>query len=140
MADLDGIRTGIANNLGNVDLSPYTDPQVSPYGLTNPTLPSLMLIGLDEITYDRAMQRGLDEWTFILQGLVGLVSDIGAQKLLDQMLDSTGAASVKAAVETDRTLGGAVHDTRVVSTTGYRQYTMSLGEVLGCEWLIRVYA
>ena len=107
----------------------------------NPTPPMLQVFP-DEIDYDTTMGRGLDTLMFIVQAHVGASSDIGAQKKLDAMLAPSGATvSVKAAVEADRTLGGVVHDCRVVSCTGYRVYITPAGTgVLGAEWSVQVLA
>ena len=130
------LRAGLATNLGTI-----ADVQVSAYMLGNPTPPTIHLLP-EEITYDGAMGRGMDTWTITVQAFVGLVSDVGAQKRLDQMLAPTGATSVKAAVEADRTLGGKCSDLRVVSASGYKVYALAgqQGAVLGCEWTVQIIA
>lgn len=140
MANLQDIRAGIAANLtAHLDLAPLTGCQISPYMLSAPTTPTVQVMGPDLITYHRAMADGVNEWTLIVQAFVGLISDQGAQQVLDRMLDTTGAASVKAAIEADGTLGGAAFSTTVVSSSGYRQYQLGgQADVLGCEWSIQI--
>lgn len=140
MATLAAIRAGLETRLKTLDLSPYSGAQISAYGLSNPVPPAIQVLGPDEIVYDRAMQRGHDDWTITIQALVGLASDRGAQELLDRMLESSGSASVKARIEADRTLGGVVSDCRVARASGYRQYATGAGDVLGCEWFVAVIA
>ena len=129
------IRAGLAANLGAI-----ADVQVSAYMLGNATPPTIHVFP-EEVEFDGAMGRGADTWRFTLQAFVGLVSDQGAQKRLDLMLAPSGATSIKAAVETDRTLGGLEVDARVVSASGYRVYVQADGNpVLGCEWSCTVIA
>ena len=72
---------------------------------------------------------------------VGAVTDIGSQKRLDGMLAATGADSVKAAIESDRTLDGACDSLRVVRCSGYRLFGREgAPSVLGAEWDVEIYA
>jgi hypothetical protein len=141
MASLEDIRAGIARNLTDrLDLAPLTGVQISPYMLGSPTLPTVYVMGPDLVTYHRAMSDGLTDWTIIVQAFVTLTSDIGGQRVLDRMLDTSGAASVKAAIEYDKTLGGACQNLQVRSTTGYQQYALASvqGDVLGAQWNVQV--
>lgn len=141
MATLAQIREGIRANLAaNLSLGAYTDPQISGYALSPGTLPSIQVLGPAGIEYDKAMGRGHDDYEITVQAIVALTTDRGAQELLDRMLDPSGAASVKTAIEADRTLGGVVDHTWVVSATGYRQYSTTQGEALGCEFTVAVIA
>jgi len=140
VTDLAGIRAGIAANLATLSGAP-ANVQISAYMLGNPTPPTLQVMGPDQIDYDLAMQRGLDEWRFIVQGFVGAMTDRGAQVNLDAWLAPTGSLSVKAAIEADRTLGGSVQDSYVESASGYKIYQLDAGhQVLGAEWTIRLLA
>lgn len=135
MASLTDIREALAANLASI-----TGLQQSAYLLSNPTPPAAE-VQPSEIDYDAAFQRGMDEWTLIVRVFVGVSSDIGAQKRLDGMIASSGASSIKAAVESDRTLGGAVDDLRVTRCTGYRVFAREGGAgVLGAEWEVQVIA
>ena len=59
----------------------------------------------------------------------------------NQMLAPTGATSVKAAVESDRTLGGVVESLRVTQCSGYQTYTLPGDrQVLGAEWTVEIHA
>jgi hypothetical protein len=135
MPELAEIRAGIAANLAALK-----GIQVSAYMLHSPTPPSVHVFPA-EVEYDQAMQRGLDKWTLTVQAFVGLVSDVGAQKLLDKYLAPSGAQSVKAVIEADRTLGGAVHDLRVTRSGGYQSFLLEgRGPILAADWSIEVYA
>jgi hypothetical protein len=134
MASVSDIREAMANALV------LDGVQVHPYMLANPTPPTVHVYP-DEITYDGAMARGVDTWVFKVQAYVAFVSDIGAQRRLDTWLAPSGSQSVKALLETDRTLGGLVHDLHVTDTTGYRLYSGPDGRtVLGAEWSVSVLA
>ena len=138
MSGLADIRAGIAANLATLQGAP-DNVQISAYMLANPTPPTLQVMGPDEIDYDQAMSRGMDEWRIIVQGFVGAATDEGSQVNLDEWLAPFGALSVKAAIESDRTLGGAVMDSYVESASGYKLYTLdSQFQVLGAEWIVRL--
>jgi hypothetical protein len=59
-----------------------------------------------EITFGVAMANGLDYYKGFVLIIVGRMSDRSSQDRLDAYLASSGASSVVAAIETDRTLGG----------------------------------
>ena len=138
MASLAQIRQGLAANLAVLD-----GIQVSAYVLGNPTLPTVWVrpATAEGIEYHRAFANGLENWTFTVQAFFASgISDIGAQQKLDELLASTGATSVKAALETDKTLGGLVKDLIVQTCTGYLEYGRPDGTTaLGCDWTVVVY-
>jgi len=135
MADLALIRAGLAANLGVLGIQ-----NTSAYMLANPTPPSVHVFPAG-VEYDLAMARGLDHWTLTVQLFVALSADIGSQVNLDRYLASSGALSVKAAIESDPTLGGSCADASVTSCSGYRQF-VSEGRppYLGVDWTVEVYA
>ncbi len=141
MASLASIRAGLAANLtANLDLGANSSVQVSAYALANPTGPYVQVFGPDEITFHRAMANGHAEWDIKIQAGVPLTTDRGSQELLDRMIESTGSASIRAAIEADKTLGGTVQDLIVRGVSGYGQYVTGQGDVLGCEFLVTVLA
>jgi hypothetical protein len=137
VATITAIRRGIAANL--TQLGTNLGIQVSAYALANPTPPTIQVLP-GEVVYDRAMHRGLDDLTFLVQALVQYGSDIGSQKRLDELLDPTGPKSLKTAVESDSTLGGIVSDVSVTNATGYRVAQGANGPILLCEWSVQVMA
>jgi hypothetical protein len=74
---------------------------------------------------------------YTLHIIVGKQGDESAERL-DVLLDTDGEESVKATLETDRTLGGAVSDTFVSKHSGYRSYASPAGALLGAEWTVDV--
>ena len=128
------IRSGIATNLATV-----TDVQVLAYVLSNPTPPAFAVFPA-ACDYNQAMARGLDRWTFTVQAIVSAASDQDGQKQLDTYLAPTGSTSVRAAIESDRTLGGVVDNLVVTRVSGYQLYADERGANLGAEWSVEVWA
>jgi hypothetical protein len=136
MANPEDIRAGLAGALR----AAFRDVQVSEYVLANPTAPGLEIdMDPEGVSYDEAMARGHDEWWWIVRGFVSGATDKGAQIRRDEWLASSGSSSVKAAVETDETLGGACFDLRVVSAQP-RVYTVDNSQYVGAEWRVQVWA
>lgn len=134
---LESIRAGIAAKLK----AAIPNCQCNGYLMSSPTAPGFE-VEPAETQYDQTMQRGIDEWTLIVRGFVGDVSDIGAQKQLDAWIASSGALSVKAALESGGTLGGTVSTLRVTQVSGYRKYGAAGSQVtyLGAEWTVVAWA
>lgn len=128
---MEEIREAVADALTQID-----GMQANAYPLTNPTLPSAVVVRGD-IDYDQAMQGGTHTMTLKVRVYVADLNDIAASKNLDVYLAPTGASSVKAAIETDTTLGGLISDLHVTSANGEQQYVRaSGGALLGSEWEI----
>lgn len=135
MASITSIREAMASALQEIP-----GLQASAYMLANPTPPSAEIFPAD-ISYDQAMQRGHDTNVFTVRVFVGETTDIGSQKQLDQYLESAGATSVKATLESDRTLGGVCQYLRVTDCSGYRRTVMEgRGAILAAEWRVEVLA
>ena len=121
-------------------LDAIPDTQVSAYLLGNFTPPCLQVMS-GEIPYDASFGRGSDTYSFKVQALVGLPTDISAQKLLGRYADSTGTYSVYAALTADKTLGGIAQDLEIQMASEEQIYTMSdRHPVIGREWAIEVTA
>ena len=118
MADIAAIRAELATRLqtllGNTG-------QASAYWQTNPTPPTLQVVGVGPVDYDQTFARGGDLLTVTVEGLAGSTADRAAQEQIDNWCDTTGSTSVKAAIETERpaavTLGGLVASCRVTGHT-----------------------
>lgn len=137
MFDLEVVRRGLCANMRA--LADREDCQLVPYALSEPTPPTIQVMGPDEIAYDVAMQRGGDSIMMVVHAFVAYGMDQGAQIKLDRLLSSSGDSSVKGAVESDTTLGGEVDDLRVVSSSGYQMYPRSDNRVvLGAEWTVQI--
>lgn len=66
-----------------------------------------------EVTFDESMNRGLDLYQAFVLVVVGRMVDRSSSDRLDAYLAGSGASSVKAAIEADRTLGGACSSLQV---------------------------
>jgi hypothetical protein len=135
---LGAIREALADAL-----SVIPGVQVSPYVLAQPTPPGIQIPppGATYHTTMRAGGDGINEWEFIIQGFVSLNSDVGAQRVLDELCATSGPKSVSALLEADLTLGGVVETLIVTSQTGGRQVEQPPGNpMLLVEWHVTVYA
>ena len=134
MAELSAIRTALAEKIGSINglrTAATVPDQVNP---------PIAVIIPERVTYDEAYARGLVVYTFIVQVVVGKVSERTAQNRLDGFVNPTGATSIKAAIEADKSLGGVVFDSRVTEMTTYT--VVQIGDIayLSCEFRITVLA
>lgn len=132
MSSVAALRDGIATQLALVP-----NLRVSATFLDAPRPPVAMVLP-DGIDYDLNANRGADTFTFIVSLLVGRADDRAAQRNIDVYV--VGPDSVKAAIEQDRTLGGAANTCRVTQMRNYGQ--VSVGDVvyLGVEFEVEVVA
>lgn len=72
------------------------------------------VVGNITITFDEAQNRGLDMGEVDVIVIVSRMNERGAQDKLDGYLAGSGAGSLKAAIEADRTLAGALATLRVI--------------------------
>lgn len=127
------IRDGIAANVATI-----SGLRVAKEIPDNPN-PPVAVIMLNNVSYDGAMHRGLVTYNFVITIIVGRVAEREAQRKLDGYI-STGSGSLKAAVESDKTLGGSAYDVRVSEMTNVG--AVSLGEVnyLAADFAVQVYS
>lgn len=134
------ITAGIAANL----TAAFPDTQVNQYVLAAPSPPCFEIDAVDglEVDYDATMQRGFDEYYLTVRGIEPLTGDQTAQVTLHSWLDKTGAASVKAAIEADRTLGGIVSSLRVETAFAKPMVLPSVpnAQYLAAEWRVHIWA
>lgn len=135
MTTLTQIRDGLAANLLTAGVrSSATVPD-------NPT-PPLAYVGIQNIQYDGAFQGGLTTYNMIVSVIVSRVDERSGQVKLDGYLNSAGSTSIKAAIESDRTLGSAVFDTRCSEVTAVNNVTLGAGDItyLVADFAVQVYA
>lgn len=127
-----GLRNNLWSNLGTVNMTGYL--------LTPPTPPCFEIdFPPDSFVYDFSSGRGGDELDIIVRGIVGLGEPDDGQVQLDSWLAGSGTTSVKAAIEDDKTLGGAVEDLRVTQATGHRRLLTPDGGLYLCaEWTVHL--
>lgn len=93
--------------------------------------------GESEIDYDQTFAAGVDDLQIDCYVMVSAAEDRDGQELLDRYL-GRGAESVKAALEADRTLGGACSDMCVRRMQGYRTYGSGTDTFYGAKITVRV--
>jgi hypothetical protein len=130
----DDIRSGLATRLATI-----TGLRVATEQPDNPNPPIAIVVPVGT-SYDDTFGRGMDTTTFTILVMVGRAAERYAQRKLDSYCNTTGATSIKAAIEGDKTLGGKVFDCRVTEMRNYGQ--ISVGDVtyLGCEFVVLTYA
>jgi hypothetical protein len=99
----DGLKTRLQtiSGLRAYDLIPDT------------VVPPAAVVGQLDFTFDIDNARGLDQAQVDVLVIVQRFSERTGQDKLDAYLAGSGASSIKAAIEGDKTLGGAVNTLRV---------------------------
>jgi hypothetical protein len=133
VATIAQIREGIATNLRTIAGLRTTDTVPD-----NPQ-PPVAIVSPSSIQYDLSFQRGLDLHNFVVMIVVGRASERNAQRTLDLFCAGTGASSVKAAIESNRTLTGLVQDLRVTSMRNYGSTVIGETTYLAVEFDLVVY-
>lgn len=94
-------------------------------------------VGEWTLQYDQTF-GGLVDAEVICRVLCSRSDDVAGQDLLRGFWAPTGAASVKAALEADPTLGGACQDLHVRRVQGHRLYQVGDMRYYGAEWPVRI--
>lgn len=116
MADISAILDGIVTRLQTITSLQYRS---SAYGKDFVDPPWAIVVpdtGLF-ISFDSTLGRGSDDMNFVIKVIVGAADDRANQDALTAYLDTSGASSVKAAV--DGSLGGVVSFATVRSARSY---------------------
>jgi len=134
MASITDLRAGLATRLGTISglrTTTETPDTISP---------PVAIINVQNVNYDRAFQRGLDEYNFVITVIVGRVGERSAQRLLDSYVSPVAPSSVKLAIELDKTLGGKCDTLRVTDMRNYG--SLVIGEItyLAAEFNVVVFA
>lgn len=129
---LQAIREAIAANLSTI-----SGLRTSAFVPDNPNPPVAIVIPRN-IAYDSAFQRGADELTLDILLIGHRMSERTAQNTLDSYVQSSGSTSVKAAVESDRTLSGAAFDVRVTDLTNYGPVSIGETQYLSATFSVSV--
>lgn len=138
MASLADIRAGLVANLE----AALTGMQINAYTLSNPSPPCVEIdLSSEGMTFDHASNRGVVELPMIVRVVLADGSDYGAQVSLDSFIDGASGSDVKAAIESDPTLGGVAHTLQVTEVVPRRWKSDTTGGLLvGAEWQVMVYA
>jgi hypothetical protein len=126
------MRNALANNLGTISgIRTYADVP------DNPNMPAAV-VQLQSVRYNGAFDKGLVEYSFAITVIFGRIATIQAQKNLDALI-STGDRSVKAAVESDRTLAGSAYDLTVTEMTNITSVTIGDITYLTADFAVTVF-
>ena len=127
------IRAGLGDNLATI-----SGLRVAETIPDNPS-PPIAILSLSNVAYDGAFHGGLVQYNFVVSVIVGRVSERTAQARLDTVI-STGTGSVKRAVESDKSLGGAAYDVRVSEMSSVGAVQLNDATYLAADFSIQVYA
>jgi hypothetical protein len=127
------LRQGLATNLQTISGLRVVE--------TLPDLvnPPMAMIGLTKVSYNQQNQRSMAEYAFQVTVVVGRVSERTAQALLD-VLVAPGSGSIKYAIESDRTLGGAAYEVFVPELSAYGAVSINGIDYLSAEFSVQVFA
>jgi hypothetical protein len=134
MATMTELRTGLATRLATI-----TGLRTSPTLPDQPTPPQAVVYP-ERVIYDQAFARGSDDYTFVVIVIVGRIAERSAQTSLDRYCESSGATSIKAAIEGDPTLGGKALDCRVTEMRGQGSLDIGDATYLTAEFVVQVIA
>lgn len=127
--DLLAIRNGLAaagEAAGDIDSKPFIPSSIAP-----PTL----AVGRMQLTYDQAF-GGLAVALVTVHAFASMSDTQQGQEDLLPLLDPSG---VKAAIEADRTLGGACQELRVESADGPGISEVAGQQYWSATWQVRVW-
>jgi hypothetical protein len=134
MASITELRAGIKNNLATISGLRTSDYQPDSI---NPPVAIVFPISVD---YDDTFARGMQTYTFSVQIIVGRVSERTGQNAIDSFISSTGASSIKRAIESDKTLAGKAFDLRVTDMRNYGELLVGEVNYLSAEFVVLCYA
>lgn len=134
MASISDLRAGIAANLATI-----SGLRVSAEMPDNPNPPQA-IVAFNDAEFDLDFNRGMSQYNFTVTVIVGRAAERSAQRTLDSYCSSTGATSIKLAVESNRTLSGVAYDTRVSQLSSYGSITVGDTTYLAAEFDVQCYA
>jgi len=134
VASIETLRDGIATNLATI-----AGLRTSSTIPDNPN-PPVAIVQLNRVQYHQDFQRGMTEYNFAVQVIVGRVDERSAQDNLDAYCSSTGSSSIILAVESDRRLQNNAFDCIVTEMTNYGSVLISDVTYLAAEFNVRVLA
>jgi hypothetical protein len=100
----------------------------------------MAVIQIQSVTYHRAMQGGLSEWKYVISVVAGRMGDRAAQRTLDSWMSWDGAQSIRAAIESDRTLDGTCSTLIMEDMITIRPLSIGDASYLTCEFNLSIHA
>lgn len=126
------IRQGLGTNLGTIRglrVAEVVPDQVNP---------PVAVVSLQSVDYDGALQGGLTTYNFQVTVIVGRMVERSAQRTLDAYI-APGTGSIKDAIESDTSLGGACQTLRVEGVSSYGSVTIGDVTYLAADFTVTVY-
>ena len=138
MSDAPTILAAAAEQIKTVLSSEIDDLQVEPSMMWNPSPPAIDIYPADPFYTDIAFGP-VSELEFEIRARVDTPDREGAFALIVSMMDPASAASVRAALYGDTTLGGAVENLACTPPSGLGYFTDPGGNpLLGTTWQLTV--
>lgn len=131
---ISNIRSALATNLATIS-GLRTASEIP----DNPS-PPIAIVQITNVSYDGAFDRGMTTYNFLVSAIVGRVAEREAQRRLDAYSSTTGASSIKSAIESDRTLGGNAYDVRVTDMTNVGAVLLGEATYIAADFAVTVYA
>ena len=128
------LRAGLATNLATI-----TGLRANAIQPDNPTPPQAIIFPTS-ITFDRTFKRGLDQYAFTITLIAGRQDARNGQAVMDGYCAPTGTGSIKTAIESDRTLGGACQSLHVTELSAYGSTSIGDTIYLTADFTVIVYA
>jgi len=128
------LRAGLATNLATI-----TGLRANAIQPDNPTPPQAIIFPTS-ITFDRTFKRGLDEYAFTITLIAGRQDARNGQAVMDGFCAPTGTGSIKTAIESDKTLGGACQTLHVTELSAYGSTSIGDTIYLTADFTVIVYA
>lgn len=133
MSDVTAMAQGIATNLKTISgLRTYATIPDDP-------MPPAAVVSLNSVNYDEAFRGGLVIYNFVVTVVVARVTERRAQERVHDLVQ-TGTGTVKGAVESDPTLGGAAIDARVTEMSNITSVSIGETEYLTADFTVTVRA
>jgi hypothetical protein len=133
-ATIPAIYSALATRLDTISGLTVYDYQPDTILATPMAFPSL-----NTIEYHRAMGGGLQTYSFTVTIIVGRMDDKTAQTALHNYASWDGATSVRATLESDKTLGGVVETLVVQSSANVNSMSNGDNQFLTVDITLTVY-
>lgn len=134
MASIATLRTRLAANAATI-----TGLRTAATIPDNPNPPVAVIVP-SGLTFNDAFHSGMTTYTFNVILMVSKVSERSGQNNLDAYCSSTGASSMKLALESDKTLSGNAFDVRVTEIRNYGEIAVGDVNYLSAEFIVLCYA
>lgn len=134
MPSISDLRAGLATNLATI-----TGLRTAAEIPDNPS-PPIAIVQLQRVSFDGAFQSGMTTYDFTVSVIVGRAAEREAQRRLDAFASSSGASSIKAAIESNRTLGGECFDLRVSEMSNIGAVLLGEASYLAADFVVTVFA